>query len=251
MDRIDQIAENLTVKLTPMLRAFLNLLYPPHCALCLCDTPAGEHLCATCRKEAPRIVAPCCQVCSEAFEGQIDGPFVCPNCQDRAFSFECAVAAYQSRGVVRELIHRFKYNGKFHLRHVLADWLADNLADPRLQSPSIDRIVPVPLHAARQRERGFNQALTLAQLLSRRSGIRLLDCVKRTRYTTTQTRYDRQTRIENLRDAFALRRKTDVRGLHLLLIDDVFTTGSTVDECARVLMAAGAASVRVATVARG
>ncbi|MEI6349614.1 MAG: ComF family protein [Verrucomicrobiota bacterium] len=230
---------------------FLNLLYPPHCTICLTETAAGEHLCEACLRELPRIEAPCCQVCSEPFSGQIDGEFTCPNCAERKFHFKCAVASYRSTKVVRELIHRFKYNRKFYLRHILAEWLADNLADPRLQSPSIDRIVPVPLHAARRRERGFNQAGVLAELLSNKSGIPLSDCVRRIRYTTTQTRYDRQTRMQNLRDAFSLRKSADVQGLHLLLIDDVFTTGSTVDECAAVLMAAGAASVRVATVARG
>ena len=231
--------------------AFLNLLYPPHCAICLCDTVAGEHLCVDCRRELPRIEGPRCQICSGPFAGQIETAFTCPNCQERGFQFSCAVAAYRSSGVVREFIHRFKYNRKVYLRHVLAEWLRENLADTRLQSPPIDRIVPVPLHAARRRERGFNQARVLAELLSEQSGIPLSDCVRRIRYTTTQTRYDRQTRMQNLRNAFDLRKSAEVRNLHLLLIDDVFTTGSTVDECAGILMAAGAASVRVATVARG
>ena len=230
--------------------AVLDLLYPPHCAICLCKTRAGEHLCAACRKDAPVLRAPLCSICSASFSGQIDGSFVCPNCRARRFRFTCAVARYQSRGVVRELVHRFKYNGKVYLRHVLGDWLAETLDDPRLQSPSCDRIVPVPLHPTRQRERGFNQALILAEGLARRSGIPLADCIKRTRYTTTQTIFDREARMENLRGAFQMRQSVDVRNLHLLLIDDVLTTGSTVDECARVLRDAGAASVRVATVAR-
>jgi len=230
--------------------AFLDLLYPPHCAICLCKTRAGEHLCAVCRKDAPGIRAPFCDTCSQPFSGRIDGAFICPNCRERRFRFACAVACYQSRGAVRELVHRFKYNGKVYLRDVLADWLAETLEDSRLQTPPCERIVPVPLHSTRERERGFNQALILAEGLARRSGIPLLDCLKRTRYTTTQTIYDRAARMENLRGAFQMRQSVDVRNLHLLLIDDVLTTGSTVDECARVLRDAGAASVRVATVAR-
>ena len=229
---------------------FLNLLYPPHCALCLRTTSAREHLCAECRSAAPVITAPFCETCSAPFFGQIDGAFTCPNCRERRFHFTCAVACYQSRDAVRELIHRFKYNGKVHLRNVLIDWLAETLNDTRLQSPSCDHIVPVPLHSTRERERGFNQAQILAEGLARRSGIPLFDCMKRTRYTTTQTIFDREERMENLRGAFRMRQHADVRNLHLLLIDDVLTTGSTVDECARVLMDAGAASVRVATVAR-
>jgi ComF family protein len=231
-------------------KATLNWIYPPFCTLCHADTKPGEHLCDECRQKATKISAPFCQVCSEPFPGQIEGEFVCPNCQDRHFHFDCAVAPYRSRGPVREVIHQFKYDYKLHLRHVLAGWLAESLADPRLQ-PRIDRIIPVPLHPARQRERGFNQARVLAVLLSRRSGIPLCDDLKRIRFTTTQTRFDRKTRMENLRNAFRLRNTEQVRNLHLLLIDDVLTTGSTVDECARVLMEAGAATVRVAAVARG
>ena len=230
--------------------AVLDLVYPPHCAICLCTTRAGEHLCAACRKDAPAIRAPFCDTCSQPFSGQIDGAFHCPNCRERRFRFSCAVARYQSRGAVRELVHRFKYNGKIYLRNVLVDWLAETLEDPRLQSPPCERLVPVPLHPTRERERGFNQAFLLAEGVAQRSGIPLADCLKRTRYTTTQTIFDREERMENLRGAFRMRQSADVRNLHLLLIDDVLTTGSTVNECARVLRDAGAASVRVATVAR-
>jgi len=228
----------------------LNLLYPPHCAICRADTSSGVHLCAACWKTAPVISPPFCQICSEPAEGAIETAFTCPKCLDRGFHFDNAIAAYRSAGVVRETIHRFKYNQKYYLRHVLGEWLADNLADARLQAP-FDGIVPVPLHPTRERERGFNQARVLAKILARRTDAPLLDVLRRIRYTTTQTRLDRETRIRNLRNAFRLREKAAVRGLHLLLIDDVLTTGSTVDECARVLKAAGAASVRVVAVARG
>ncbi|MEI6560570.1 MAG: ComF family protein [Verrucomicrobiota bacterium] len=238
---------------TPIRRAvgaLLDLLYPPHCAICLCKTHTGEHLCPACRKDAPAIRAPFCATCSEPFFGRIDGAFLCPNCRERRLRFTCAVSRHPSRGAVRTLIHRFKYSGKVYLRNVLTDWLAETLEDSRLQFPPCDRLVPVPLHPTRERERGFNQALLLAEGLARRSAIPLADCLKRTRYTTTQTIFDREARMENLRGAFQMRQNADVRNLHLLLIDDVFTTGSTVDECARVLRDAGAASVRVATVAR-
>jgi ComF family protein len=129
--------------------------------------------------------------------------------------------------------------------------MALGLEDERIQRSPAQALVPVPLHSARQREREFNQAEILARLLSKRSGIPLALCLQRTRYTTTQTRLDRHERMENLRGAFRVRHTPSVTGRHLILIDDVFTTGSTVEECARVLRAAGAASVRVLTVARG
>lgn len=231
--------------------ALISLFFPPHCAGCGADTAPGEHVCEACAAKVRPIEPPFCQRCSEPFDGAIDGEFECANCGDRELHFDCAVAPYLSRGVVREFIHRFKYDHQQFLRRPLANWLADALTDPRLQSPPIDAIVPVPLHSTRFRERGFNQAALLAEVLSERAGVPLLNCLQRTRYTTTQTRLDRHERMENLRNAFRVRHSAAVQSRHLLLVDDVFTTGSTVDECARVLRLAGAASVRVAVVARG
>jgi ComF family protein len=231
--------------------AALGLLYPPHCAGCRADTSPGVYLCAECGKRARRIEEPFCERCSEPFEGAITSAFTCTNCAGRDLQFDCAVSAYLSRGVVREFIHRFKYERHFYLRHQLARWLAASLEDPRIRAAPAHALVPVPLHSARYREREFNQADELAMLLSRQCRLPVLRALRRTRYTTTQTRLDRHERMENLRGAFRVRQTADVSGRHLILVDDVLTTGSTVDECARVLRQAGAASVRVMTVARG
>jgi ComF family protein len=124
------------------------------------------------------------------------------------------------------------------------------LDDERLRDISFDLIVPVPLHPARQRERGFNQASLLAKSLSAETSMASRPVLQRVRYTTTQTALDRSERMENLHNAFRLRKNADVRGLRVLLIDDVLTTGSTLSECARVLKRAGAISVHAATAAR-
>jgi ComF family protein len=231
--------------------AFLSLLYPPHCAHCAAQVEARELLCGDCLEKAKRIEPPFCGTCSQPFDGAIDGSFTCANCAQRHFHFDCAVSTYLSRGMMRDLIHRFKYQHDYRLRHQLADWLAESLRDARIQARPFDFLVPVPLHPARMREREFNQAAVLAGMLAERSGTPVLDCLRRVRYTTTQTRLDRTERMENLRNAFDLRKNMSVQGRHLILIDDVLTTGSTVDECARVLRKAGAGSVRVMTVARG
>jgi len=148
------------------------------------------------------------------------------------------------------LVHEFKYGHQQHLRHPIAEWLAETLGDPRLCGRHFDAIVPVPLHPARERERGFNQAGLLAELLSERTAIPLQKALLRVRYTTTQTAYDRQERMENLKDAFCLRKNADVRDSRMLLVDDVLTTGSTLSECARVLKDGGALSIHAATAAR-
>ncbi len=231
--------------------ALLALLYPPHCAACCAETAAGYHLCGPCLAKASRIVAPFCRQCSQPFDGAIEGTFTCANCGDRHFHFDSAVSCYRASGVVRELIHRFKYGRTVYLRFPLAAWLRETLDDERIRAQRCDYFVPVPLHPARMREREFNQAELLAKLIADRAGVRVLPALRRVRYTTTQTRLDRAARMQNLRNAFRVRHTARVSGSHLILVDDVFTTGSTVDECARVLKQAGAASVRVVTVARG
>ena len=230
---------------------FLSLLYPPHCAACGADTEAGVYLCAACAEQVKRIEAPFCRQCSQPFDGAIEGEFTCFQCKERGYHFDCAVTRFISRGVVRDYIHRFKYDRQYYLRHPLADWMAEALDDERIRSQPFDAFVPVPLHPARYRERDFNQAEVLAKLIAKRAGRPVLKALKRVRYTSTQTKLDREERMENLRNAFRVRHASAVQSRHLILVDDVFTTGSTVEECARVLRQAGAASVRVVTVARG
>jgi ComF family protein len=233
-----------------LLTAITSLLYPPVCAICRANIRAGQHLCDQCDTKAIRIIAPFCQTCSEPFEGAITSAFTCANCAHRTIHFDSAVAAYRSRGIVREIVHGFKYGRQIYLRHIVARWLYAALDDERLRERRFDVIVPVPLHPTRQRERGFNQASLLAESLSAQIPTPSKPLLERIRYTTTQTALDRADRMENLHNAFHLRKNADVRGLRVLLIDDVLTTGSTLSECARVLKRAGATSVHAATAAR-
>jgi competence protein ComFC len=240
-----------TLALRKPFRGLVSLFYPPFCAVCAGAVEADETLCGSCAEKAPRIRPPFCAKCSQPFAGAITGSFTCANCADRELHFDAAVSAYRSRGVVREVIHSFKYSRRIHLRHLVGRWLAEALADPRLVGRRFDLIVPVPLHPARQRERGFNQAELLALALHRSTGLLVRNVLQRTRYTTTQTQFDRSERMENLRGAFRLRRGSNVQDLRMLLVDDVLTTGSTLSECASVLHEAGALSVHAATAARG
>src|SRR6266705_1564962 len=233
-----------------LLEAAVSLLYPSVCTICGRSIRAGEYLCDQCEAKTVRIVAPFCQKCSEPFEGAITSAFTCANCAHRTIYFDAAVAAYRGRGIVRQVIHEFKYGRQIHLRHLVGRWLNSALDDERLRQSHFDVIVPVPLHPARQRERGFNQAGLLAELLSAETSIPVKPLLERTRYTTTQTALDRAERMENLHNAFRLRKNADVRGLRVLLVDDVLTTGSTLNECARILKRASAFSVHAATAAR-
>ncbi len=248
---------------------FTSLLYPPSCLICGIAVKPDDPLCADCAEAAPRLEAPFCPVCSWPYPSPVNSgaslaalsslslAMTCGNCRDRAFAFDCAVSTRRHDGPVRELIVRFKYQSERHLRRALAGWLAEALLDPRIADRPADALVPVPLHPRRRRERGYNQAEECCRLLGRRAGLPVWPVLHRARYTGTQTLLSREERAKNLSGAFALaggwttrRWRRQMEGADLLLVDDVFTSGATVDACARVLLAGGAASVRVLTVAR-
>jgi len=227
-----------------------SLIYPPTCTICSASVGSNEYLCADCEAKLSRIVAPFCSKCSEPFDGAITSTFACANCAHHKLYFDAAVSAYRSRGIARHVILNFKYGKQIHLRHLVGGWLLAALDDARLRARKFDAIVPVPLHPARQRERGFNQAALLAELVGPGLGAPVRPILQRVHFTTTQTAFDRAERIQNLRHAFRLRRNVDVRNFQVLLIDDVLTTGSTLSECARVLKENGARCVFAATAAR-
>jgi competence protein ComFC len=226
-----------------------GLFFPRHCAGCGGAIRSGW-LCGLCHDSLSVVRPPRCEACSQPYSGALE-TFVCSNCRGRAFHFVCAVAVMQSRGVVRDLIHRFKYGGEMWLGGLLGDFLKQGLRDARLRDQAFDAVVPVPLHSLRKREREFNQAEVLGRELVRGREWELCDTLERVRYTVTQTHFDRRHRMRNLRDAFRMRAGAIVRDKSLLLVDDVLTTGSTLDECARVLLGAGARTVHALTVARG
>lgn len=190
-------------------------------------------------------------VCGQPYAGALPQEFRCMNCGDRELAFEFATAAYRSRGVVRELVHEFKYNRRTHLRHLLARMLCEGFRDPRVGRFGPEAIVPVPLHPARRREREFNQAEVLGRLAGERLGLPVAEGLRRMRYTLTQTNFHREERFGNLEGAFQVQPGHGFEGRRLVLVDDVLTTGSTADACARTLLDAGAAAVIVITVARG
>lgn len=234
-----------------LLRALLDLLFPPVCHLCKAPVPeAGElHLCEACLGAMTPITSPLCPRCGvpHGTEGGIDHP--CGSCILTPPPFDAARGALLYVGPVQELIHRHKYGHKAHLRRPLA-LLAIRHLTSFVQSVSPDAMVPVPLHRIRLRERGFNQAVLMGDLLARQWRLPLLrDALRRVRPTVAQVTLSGQERRANVRGAFAVVDSDRVAGKRVLLLDDVATTGSTVAECARVLKGAGANAVFVATVA--
>ncbi|HXG46969.1 MAG TPA: ComF family protein [Methylomirabilota bacterium] len=236
-----------------LVQASLAFLYPEVCQVCREQraVPPAGYVCAACWQGVRFLRPPLCERCGLPYEGEIEGPFVCANCDGVELAFTRARSAVAARGVVLEIIHRYKYGRELFFEPFLADLLAREAA-PVLARECWDALVPVPLHPLREREREFNQALRLARCLSRVTGIPVWpDVVRRIRPTRTQTQLSRSERAENVRHAFDCEADAAPVGQRLVLVDDVMTTGATTSACARALRAAGAAEVCVWTVARG
>lgn len=232
-----------------IVEAVLGLLWPRACSCCGVGLVARDPVCSSCAKVLPLVRGPRCEVCSQPFAGG-SSEFVCENCRDRRFHFVATLSRLQAVGSVREMVHRLKYGRERWLARPLAGWMAENRTDPRLPFEEIDGLVPVPLHPLREREREFNQADLLSRELARHWRKPVLTLLERRRYTETQTHFNRRHRLKNLHGAFHVRKNRRVSGLKLVLIDDVFTTGSTLDECARALLEAGSGPVWAVTAAR-
>jgi ComF family protein len=205
----------------------------------------------------PRLEAPFCERCGEPFGGLIEGDFRCPNCCGLDFSFEFARAAMVWDEGTRELVHGLKYRRAIHFAEELGRLAVEALADVRFDTARACGwpLVPVPLHRSRLQHRFFNQAGEIARVLGRHAGLPVVVALKRIRRTDTQTKLGRKERLENLQGAFAVtragRRLVADRTTGVVLVDDVFTTGSTVEACAATLRKAGFQRIQVVTVMRG
>ena len=237
----------------PWLKRAVDLVYPRNCRFCSGPVADADRaaICAACLRTVKWIEPPFCGQCALPFAGKIDKPFVCGYCGKLKFHFSRAVAACRAEGIVRDSIHRFKYNREMYYGPHLAEWLV-TAARRWIVWRDVDVIVPVPLYPRKKREREFNQAEYLARALSREGGIPLdTGRLRRVKETVTQTRLDAKARADNLRGAFAVRGGDVFANKRVALVDDVFTTGATMDSCARVLRDAGAADVMAVAVARG
>lgn len=206
----------------------------------------------------PPITGLVCAICGERLASPYtvsQGVARCGACQHLEPMFAKAVAYGSYQGGLRELIHLLKYEQVRPAASVLGRMLGEAAARLPLpeQSPLV---IPVPLHAAKQRQRGFNQSELIARAALKSPALSALglqvcsSTLERVRATESQTGLTRPQRRENIRGAFCVKDAATVAGRTILLVDDVFTTGTTVSECARVLRRAGAAQVWVVTVAR-
>jgi ComF family protein len=175
---------------------------------------------------------------------------LCGDCLLSVFIFDSARSATLHAGVVRKRVHQLKFGGQLHWVRPLAELMERSLR-PETSTLCVDMVFPVPLHVKRLRQRGFNQAGLLARSLGRRLGLPVsFDCLLRTCWTEPQTRLNREQRLHNVKDAFQIVDPKKVRDRRILIVDDVYTTGTTLNECAKTLRAAGASKVYAVTVCR-
>jgi ComF family protein len=211
----------------------LRLLYPPSCVLCGAKGAAGKDLCAECFAELPWNRHPCPR-CAAPLPPDADTR-LCGDCIKQLPSWDEARSPLAYGFPVDKLVQRFKFEGDLAVGRLLGSLLAEYLA---AGDDKPDCIVPVPLHASRLRERGFNQAVELARPVAKRLKMKVrLDICERSRATQVQSKLDSDERRKNLKHAFTV--KASVQGLHIALLDDVVTTGATAESLAKTLHEAG------------
>ncbi len=220
----------------------LALLFPPRCVAC---GAFGSFLCPACRELAPRAAPPRCPVCWMPSDRR-DAP--CWSCRRESPAFEAARCPFVYRGAAREAVHALKYRGVSAVAPAMALPMAECLRD---WAPPVDLIVPVPLAGRRQRLRGFNQSHLLAREVGDLAGLPVgAGVLVRRRAAPSQARSaDEAARRANVAGAFAAERSR-LKGEGVLLVDDVMTSGATLDACARALRSAGSGSVYALTFAR-
>jgi ComF family protein len=269
----------------PVLKIILDAIFPPKCLVCSrFFKPAAASgsvqatrtapkirdmfiefyqllsasCCPDCLKNFVAISLPICDCCGMMFKGHEDDNHLCGDCLMQPKEFRMARAAMVYDDQLMAVIHRFKYAGKTQLARPLGLLILGAYLR-HWQNEEVDLILPVPLHTKKMRRRGFNQSYLLIDswksiskpMINELSTIPVkTDILVRKKATLPQTGLGRQQRLNNIKGAFKVRIPEKVYGKKVLLVDDVYTTGATVDECARTLLKAGAQIVDVLTVAR-
>ena len=234
--------------------ALVDLIFPGECPIC----EEGAYLegssfgCLSCLDSLSWLNASRCKICGESMPLPIAIELECPSCRECRPSFSAGRSMFQLDEKGRALVHAIKYGGEKRLVGDACHWIkrSDGFKDFIYNAV----LVPVPLHKKKMRKRGFNQSVWIAEEFAKVAGGRTIvyDCLERKRPTQTQTKLNRSERKNNVKNAFALRSGTCLDGFsEIVLIDDVYTTGSTLDACTKVLLGSGCSKVKVATMGRG
>jgi ComF family protein len=233
--------------------SLLELLYPEKNTCFFCETHDEEindrYICHDCEKTMKKIVPPLCIKCSKPID--MNAPEeLCSDCRKHDHSFEMSRSVYAYEGIVKKGIYMFKYYNKPYFYRFFGRCLVDCMK--RTDYCRFDLVVPVPLHRSKLRIRGYNQSELLAKYISKNTDVPYVDVLKRIKNTPKQSQVTKEERRKNLKDAFDIKsgKNESLTRKTVLLVDDVYTTGSTADECSKTLLKNGASKVYVITIAR-
>lgn len=220
---------------------FLDLLFPKRCVSC---GRLGNYICRECFSKIVFIEKPVCPICQR----QAIGGRVHLGCRTK-YGLDGLVVGCRYRGPVKLAIQKVKYRWVYDIGETLSTLLLENIW--RFNLPGEVTLVPIPLHLRRKKWRGFNQAELLAKILAKSSGLFHSEILERITETKAQVGLDKKERKANVKGVFVLKPKANIRGKDLVLVDDVYTSGATMQEAARVLKQAGAGEVWGMTIALG
>ena len=243
-----QLSATLPAQLRRLGRAVVDGVLPPRCLACGTIVDEPDALCSSCWAGMTFFAPPWCAVCGLPFPHPMGEEAVCADCARQKPSWDRARAVMRYDKHSRHLVLALKHGDRTHVARALGRWMGRAGAE-LLQGA--DMIVPVPLHWTRLFTRRYNQAGLLAHAVRAAGGPPVMaDWLVRRRRTPSQGRLGPVARVRNVRGAFAVRRGCDVKGKRIVLVDDVLTTGATVEECARVLRRGGATFIGVLTLSR-
>ena len=238
-----------------ILSQLINVIYPPRCHICYHFLPADEgcnlnYICDNCRTGLIPIASPICSICGLPFAAPAGQDHLCEDCLRKNPWYDLARSRYLYSGHIMESIRDFKYKSRTYLARFLGALLS-SFAKKLIRDPKDILIIPVPLHKSRLRERGFNQSLLLAKKITSSLDTQLdyLSLIRK-KNTRVQAGMGREERRKNVKDAFSVINQQSIKDKNILLVDDVFTTGHTLNECARTLKKSGANYVICLTLAR-
>ncbi len=231
--------------------AFLDLIYPSKTICYMCSGTLREDakysLCYNCYTELPFIPDHHCVKCSGPLRMIEDGP-ICQQCTNSYHYFDRAISLVKYEKEVKTLIYKFKYSDHTYLARTMGTMMADKLKHEGIK---VDLIIPVPLYKGKEKERGFNQASLIGKYIAKEINVLLnINTLYRVKNTKAMHNLSKRERLENIENAFKILNKELVADKDILLIDDIFTTGSTVNACSKELISCGAKSVTVLTFAK-
>lgn len=239
--------------LSRLIKGLVEIIYPKICLSCknkLGASSIENFICAGCWAKIKKNPPPFCRVCGRHLEKPGFANNICPQCVKTRFYFDRAFSPCVYTGIIRDLIHEFKYKNKDYLGSSLSSLMTEFIREYNLPIDRLDLIIPVPLHKIRLREREFNQAEILSRHIAEEFKKDIsTDILQRRRHTKTQTRLETNERLLNVRGTFSVIKNRGLSGKNVLLVDDVFTSGATSSEASFALKEAGANMVFVLTLA--